>query len=47
MPTEISLAIGPGVLSIGAVIGVTYAFIRSYRRGRSPSETTTGTVTER
>ena len=33
-PTEISLAVGPGVLSVGAVLGPIYALIWSYRRAR-------------
>jgi hypothetical protein len=33
-PDEISLGVGPGVLSVGALIGLTYALVRSYRRGR-------------
>lgn len=33
-PTEISLGVGPGVLVIGAVGGLAYAFVRSYQRGR-------------
>lgn len=36
-PAEISMSVGPGVLGIGAVVGVLYAFIRSYQRARSPS----------
>ncbi len=32
-PTEISLGIGPGVLGVGALVGLAYAFVRSYRRG--------------
>jgi len=31
-PTEISLGVGPGVLVVGAVVGLLYAFARSYRR---------------
>lgn len=33
-PTEISMSVGPAVLGIGAVIGLIYAFIQSYRRTR-------------
>ena len=33
-PDEISLGVGPGVLSVGALVGLTYALVRSYRRGR-------------
>jgi hypothetical protein len=41
------MAVGPGVLSIGAVLGVIYAFIRSYRRAREPAgEETADTATE-
>lgn len=40
-PTEISLSVGPGVLSIGAVLGLAYAFIRSYRRARVPTDAAT------
>ena len=29
-PTEFSMSVGAGVLGIGAVIGLLYAFIRSY-----------------
>jgi hypothetical protein len=35
-PTEISMSVGPAVLGIGAVVGLLYAFVRSYRRARSP-----------
>jgi hypothetical protein len=34
-PTEISMSVGPAVLGIGAVVGLIYAFIQSYRRTRS------------
>lgn len=34
-PTEISFGVGPGVLSVGAVIGLGYAFLRSYLRGQN------------
>jgi len=34
-PTEISMSVGPGVLGIGAIVGLLYAFVRSYRRARS------------
>jgi hypothetical protein len=33
---EISIGVGPGVLSIGALLGVAYAFVQSYLRGRRP-----------
>ena len=33
-PTEISLGVGPGVLSVGATVGLIYAFARSYLRGK-------------
>lgn len=36
-PTEISMSVGPGVVGIGAVIGLVYAFVRSYRRTRATS----------
>jgi hypothetical protein len=36
-PTEISMSVGPGVLGIGAVVGLLYAFVRSYRRARHVS----------
>jgi len=39
-PTEISMSVGPGVLGIGAVVGLFYAFLRSYYRANSPSEET-------
>ena len=31
-PEEISIGVGPGVLSVGASIGIVYALVRSYRR---------------
>ena len=31
---EISISLGPGVLSVGGLLGLLYAFVRSYRRGR-------------
>ena len=34
-PTEISMSVGPAVLGIGAVVGLIYACIQSYRRTRS------------
>ncbi len=34
---EISLGVGPGVLSVGALLGLGYALGRSYRRGRRPA----------
>lgn len=33
-PEELSMGVGPGLLSLGAVVGLAYAFLRSYRRGR-------------
>lgn len=36
-PTEISLGVGPGVLSVGALVGLCYALVRSYLRGRNLS----------
>ncbi|WP_380676584.1 DUF3267 domain-containing protein [Salinigranum sp. GCM10025319] len=35
-PEEISLGVGPGVLVVGALVGLVYAFVRTYRR-RTPS----------
>jgi len=37
-PEEISFGVGPGVLGLGALVGVAYAFVRSYRRGRGLSD---------
>jgi hypothetical protein len=31
---EISISLGPGVLSVGGLLGLLYAFVRSYRRGK-------------
>ncbi|MFC7028953.1 DUF3267 domain-containing protein [Halomicroarcula sp. GCM10025324] len=40
-PNEISISLGPGVLSVGGLLGLLYAFMRSYRRGkRAPTEAT-------
>ncbi|WP_255152886.1 DUF3267 domain-containing protein [Halorarius halobius] len=39
-PTEISFGVGPGVLSLGATLGLGYAFLRSYLRGKRPVTTT-------
>jgi len=39
-PTEISFGVGPGVLSLGATLGLGYAFLRSYLRGKQPIMTT-------
>ncbi|MFT4947204.1 MAG: hypothetical protein ACI8TL_001444 [Natronomonas sp.] len=36
-PEEISFGVGPGVLVVGATVGVVYALGRSYRRGRARS----------
>jgi hypothetical protein len=33
-PTEISFGVGPGVLSVGATLGLGYAFVRGYLRDR-------------
>lgn len=33
-PDEISMSVGPGVLGIGAVVGLLFAFLQSYRRAR-------------
>jgi hypothetical protein len=30
-PTEISLGVGPGVVSLGALLGIVYSLVRSYR----------------
>ena len=35
-PTEFSMSVGAGVLGIGAVIGLLYAFIRSYQLAHTP-----------
>jgi len=35
-PTEISMSVGPAVVGIGAVTGLAYAFVRSYRRTKPP-----------
>mgnify|MGYP006288023713 CR=1 FL=1 len=32
--------LGPGVLSLGATVGLGYALLRSYLRGKRPTETT-------
>jgi hypothetical protein len=37
-PEEISFGIGPGVLGVGALVGLGYAFVRSYLRGRTPPD---------
>lgn len=37
---EISIGVGPGVLSVGALLGVVYAFVQSYRRGKRPKTNT-------
>ena len=34
-PDEISMSVGPGVLGFGAIVGLLYAFTRSYQRVRS------------
>jgi hypothetical protein len=37
---EISISLGPGVLSVGGLFGLLYAFVRSYRRSRrTPMDT--------
>ncbi|WP_276259828.1 DUF3267 domain-containing protein [Haloglomus litoreum] len=36
-PDEISLGIGPGILVLGSLLGLCYAFARSYRRRRGPA----------
>jgi hypothetical protein len=36
-PDEISFGVGPGVLVVGALVGLVYAFVRTYRR-RTPSD---------
>ncbi|GAA0717650.1 hypothetical protein J2744_000538 [Halorubrum trapanicum] len=35
-PTEISLSVGPGVLTVGAAVGLAYALAMGYRRAREP-----------
>lgn len=35
-PTELSFSLGPGVLSVGGLLGLVYAFGRSYRRATRP-----------
>ncbi|GAA0527606.1 Putative zincin peptidase [Halorubrum aquaticum] len=35
-PEEVSLGVGPGVLGIGGLIGLAYAFVRTYRREGPP-----------
>lgn len=35
-PTEFSMSVGAGVLGIGAVIGLLYAFSRSYQLAHTP-----------
>lgn len=37
-PDEISLGVGPGILVLGALLGLCYAFVRSYRRRGQPPE---------
>jgi hypothetical protein len=38
---EISISVGPGVLSVGGLLGLLYAFVRSYRRSkRAPIDAT-------
>jgi hypothetical protein len=37
-PTEISMSVGPGVLAVGAVVGLLYALVRSHRRARLGEE---------
>ncbi|MCD2200516.1 DUF3267 domain-containing protein [Halobacterium sp. KA-4] len=37
-PTEISMSVGPGVLGVGAVVGLLYALVRSYRQARKGVE---------
>jgi hypothetical protein len=39
-PTEVSFGVGPGVLSLGATLGLGYAFLRSYLAGRRRVGTT-------
>jgi hypothetical protein len=41
-PTEISLGVGPGLLGIGAALGLAYALVRSYRRASVPRQTAAG-----
>lgn len=35
-PTEISMGVGPGVLGLGAAVGLLYAFVRSHQRKQTP-----------
>ncbi|QCC57604.1 DUF3267 domain-containing protein [Natrinema thermotolerans] len=46
-PTEISFGVGPGVLGVGSVVGVVYAFVRSYRRSNATAPETATAVTRR
>jgi hypothetical protein len=46
-PTEISFGVGPGVLGIGAAVGVAYAFVRSYRRSKAAAPETATAATRR
>lgn len=34
---EISVSVGPGVFSVGGLLGLAFALVRSYRRGRRPA----------
>jgi hypothetical protein len=35
-PEEVSLSVGPGILSAGGLLGLIYAFVRSFCRGKRP-----------
>lgn len=37
-PEEISLGVGPAVFGVGGALGLVYAFVNAYRRGRTGSE---------
>ncbi|WP_123620488.1 DUF3267 domain-containing protein [Halorubrum sp. CSM-61] len=39
-PNEISFSVGPGVFGVGALIGLAYALVRAYRRGRRAADRT-------
>jgi hypothetical protein len=36
-PTEISIAVGPGIPILGALVGLVYSFVRSYWRLGRPA----------
>lgn len=43
-PEEISFAVGPGVLAVGAALELYYTFAQSHRRRRRPADEPTDTV---